>query len=119
MSAAHRWDIVYLFSEPLVLLNYSSGMSQPLTSLDFETEIKWMSAALREANRSVSLYAAPATVNTFNQALASGATSVLHLSGHGWQNGIALEGDNGRAQILSHEVCPCVCVLSMLSPKHR
>lgn len=40
----------------------------------------------------------------FEQALAASESSVLHLSGHGWQNGIALEGENGRAQILSYEV---------------
>lgn len=67
LSAAHKWDIVYLFSEPLILLNYTSGISQPLTALDFDTEIKWMTSALRDANRGVNLYTAPATINTLNQ----------------------------------------------------
>ena len=87
-------DIAYLFSHPLV----HGDAHAPLEggALDLEGERRTLRASLTEADRAVRVRFDAATVDNL-RALMTHGTKVLHYSGHGFENALALE--NGRGAL--------------------
>jgi hypothetical protein len=87
-------DIAYLFSHPLVHGDAHAALEGG--ALDLEGERRTLRASLTEADRAVRVRFDAATVDSL-RALMTHGTKVLHYSGHGFENALALE--NGRGAL--------------------
>jgi hypothetical protein len=89
-------SIAVLFSQPLV----SDGQALPILNCDLEFEL--LSKSIKESNRQITLNRAPATSDRLRTLLTLGVT-VLHYIGHGAEEYIPFENNNGGMHKISQD----------------